>query len=136
MGVASNNAKIWMADYICRAHLSRRAGARAQRGADQLLLAAARPAASRRRANRRARGRGGPENPLAHFTLGTTLRQLRRDKEAIEAYEKAVALDPTMTKAWVNLAVSSERFNRARSVEALAKVLAAEPETSSPSTSS
>jgi len=70
----------------------------------------------------------GPDNALAHFTLGTTLRQLRRDKEAIESYEKAVALDPTMTKAWVNLAVSSERFNRARSVEALEKVLAAEPD--------
>ncbi len=67
----------------------------------------------------------GPDNALAHFTLGTTLRQLRRDKEAIESYEKAVALDPAMTKAWVNLAVSSERFDRKRSVEAQEKVLAA-----------
>jgi protein O-GlcNAc transferase len=70
----------------------------------------------------------GPDNALAHFTLGATLRQLRRDKEAIESYEKAVALDPAMTKAWVNLAVSSERFDRKRSVEAQEKVLAAEPD--------
>ena len=70
----------------------------------------------------------GPDNALAHFTLGATLRQLRRDKEAIESYEKAVALDPSMTKAWVNLAVSSERFDRKRSVEAQEKVLAAEPD--------
>ncbi len=70
----------------------------------------------------------GPENALAHFTLGTTLRQLRRDKEAVESYEKAVALDPTMVKAWVNLAVSCERFDRKRSLEAQNKVLEVEPD--------
>ncbi len=69
-----------------------------------------------------------PNDALAHFTLGATLRQLRRDKEAVESYEKAVALDPTMTKAWVNLAVSCERFDRKRSGEAQDKVLAAEPD--------
>src|ERR1043166_8333296 len=70
----------------------------------------------------------GPENALAHFTLGTTLRALRRDKEAVDSYEKAVALDPNMTKAWVNLAVSCERFDRKRSIEAQGKVLEAEPD--------
>ena len=70
----------------------------------------------------------GPDNALAHFTLGATLRQMRRDKEAIVAYEKAVELDPGMIKAWVNLAVSAERFDRKRSREAQEMVLAAEPE--------
>ncbi len=70
----------------------------------------------------------GPDNALAHFTLGATLRQMRRDKEAVVAYEKAVELDPGMIKAWVNLAVSAERFDRKRSREAQEMVLAAEPE--------
>jgi protein O-GlcNAc transferase len=69
-----------------------------------------------------------PEDPMTHFSMGAALRQLRRDKEAIEAYEKAVALDPGMLRAWINLAVSTERLDRARSLEAQAKVLAAEPE--------
>src|SRR6266446_5721068 len=70
----------------------------------------------------------GPDNALAHFTLGATLRQMRRDKEAVVAYEKAVELDPGMIKAWVNLAVSAERIDRKRSREAQEMVLAAEPE--------
>ena len=65
---------------------------------------------------------------MTFFSLGAALRQLRRDKEAIEAYEKAVALDPGMLRAWINLAVSTERLDRARSLEAQAKVLEAEPE--------
>jgi protein O-GlcNAc transferase len=69
-----------------------------------------------------------PNDALAHFTLGATLRQLRRDKEAVASYEKAVELDPGMIKAWVNLAVSCERFDRRRSGEAQDKVLAAEPD--------
>jgi protein O-GlcNAc transferase len=69
-----------------------------------------------------------PDNALAHFTLGAVLRNLRRDKDAVESYEKAVQLDPAMIKAWVNLAVSCERFDRKRSREAQEKVLAAEPE--------
>ncbi|HEY2111755.1 MAG TPA: tetratricopeptide repeat protein, partial [Dongiaceae bacterium] len=69
-----------------------------------------------------------PQDPMTHFSLGAALRQLRRDKEAIEAYEKAVALDPGMLRAWINLAVSTERLDRARSLEAQAKVLEAEPE--------
>jgi predicted O-linked N-acetylglucosamine transferase (SPINDLY family)/predicted SAM-dependent methyltransferase len=69
-----------------------------------------------------------PDNALAQFTLGATLRQMRRDKEAMAAYEKAVELDPGMIKAWINLAVSAERIDRKRSREAQEKVLAAEPE--------
>ena len=65
---------------------------------------------------------------MTFFSLGAALRQLRRDQEAIEAYEKAVALDPGMLRAWINLAVSTERLDRARSLEAQAKVLEAEPE--------
>lgn len=70
----------------------------------------------------------GPTDPMTYFGLGAALRQLRRDKEAIEAYEKAVALDPNLLKGWINLAVSTERLDRARSLEAQARVLAAEPE--------
>ena len=69
-----------------------------------------------------------PQDPMTFFSLGAALRQLRRDQEAIEAYEKAVALDPGMLRAWINLAVSTERLDRARSLEAQAKVLEAEPE--------
>src|SRR5437660_965199 len=67
-----------------------------------------------------------PQDPMTFFSLGAALRQLRRDKEAIDAYEKAVALDPGMLRAWINLAVSTERIDRARSLEAQAKVLEAE----------
>src|SRR5579885_551242 len=69
-----------------------------------------------------------PDDAMAHFSLGACLRQLRRDKEAVAAYEKAIALDPGMTKAWINLAVSTERLDRERSLAALATVLEREPE--------
>src|SRR6516225_1363723 len=69
-----------------------------------------------------------PNDPMTYFGLGAALRQLRRDKESIAAYEKAVELDPTLVKAWINLAVSTERLDRPRSLEAQAKVLAVEPE--------
>lgn len=68
-----------------------------------------------------------PQDPQAHFALGTALRQLRRDRDAIAAYEKALELDPKMIKAWVNLAVSSERIDRPRSIAAVRKALSAEP---------
>jgi tetratricopeptide (TPR) repeat protein len=69
-----------------------------------------------------------PNDPMTYFGLGAALRQMRRDRESIAAYEKAVELDPTLVKAWINLAVSTERLDRARSLEAQAKVLAVEPE--------
>jgi protein O-GlcNAc transferase len=69
-----------------------------------------------------------PGSALAHFAHGAALRQLRRDKDAVEAYEKAVAVDPKMLRAWVNLAVSSERLDRARSLEAQRRALEMDPD--------
>ncbi len=69
-----------------------------------------------------------PKDAMGHFTLGASLRLLRRDKQACGAYEKALELDPNLTRAWVNLAVASERVDRSRSIAALEKALASEPD--------
>src|SRR5258706_1980646 len=69
-----------------------------------------------------------PKDAMAHFTLGATVRLMRRDRQASAAYEKALAIDPFMIRAWVNLAVASERLDRKRSVAALDKALAGEPD--------
>jgi protein O-GlcNAc transferase len=68
-----------------------------------------------------------PKDAMAHFTLGATLRLMRRDKQASAAYEKALEIDPAMIRAWVNLAVASERIDRNRSVAALERALTGEP---------
>ncbi|HEY2889376.1 MAG TPA: tetratricopeptide repeat protein, partial [Dongiaceae bacterium] len=69
-----------------------------------------------------------PEDALTQFALGVSFRRQRRDKEAMAAYEKALAIDPGLIKAWTNLAVSADRLDRARSNEALDKVLAMDPD--------
>jgi len=69
-----------------------------------------------------------PRDAMTHFALGVSLRRQRRDREAMVAYEKALAIDPGLIKAWTNLTVSAERLDRARSIRALDKVLAMDPD--------
>jgi tetratricopeptide (TPR) repeat protein len=45
-----------------------------------------------------------PHEPLLHFNLGTALEDLRRNREAVHAYEAAIALDAAFADAHYNLA--------------------------------
>ncbi len=74
---------------------------------------------SRRRAERRLRDllEWMPENVTAQVNLGVTLAALGRTAEAIETYERALALDPDEPTAVLNLAqmyAAAEDIDRAR----------------------
>ena len=44
-----------------------------------------------------------PENPAAWYNLGITYYDVRRYKDAIEAYRHAIGIDPKDAVAWYNL---------------------------------
>ena len=46
-----------------------------------------------------------PKHPMGHFLKGLVLDRRGKDKDAIEAYEKAIALDETFLDAHKNLAI-------------------------------
>jgi Flp pilus assembly protein TadD len=46
-----------------------------------------------------------PKHPMGHFLEGLVLDRRGKDKDAIEAYEKAIALDETFLDAHKNLAI-------------------------------
>jgi serine/threonine protein kinase/Flp pilus assembly protein TadD len=41
-----------------------------------------------------------PDDPSVHFLLGASRQKMLRNQEALVSYQQAVALDPTMDKAW------------------------------------
>lgn len=41
-----------------------------------------------------------PNDPSVHFLLGASRQKMLRNQEALVSYQQAVALDPTMDKAW------------------------------------
>lgn len=41
-----------------------------------------------------------PDDPGVHFLLGASRQKMLRNQEALVSYQQAVALDPTMDKAW------------------------------------
>jgi serine/threonine protein kinase len=41
-----------------------------------------------------------PDDPSVHFLLGASRQKMQRNQEALVSYQQAVALDPTMDKAW------------------------------------
>lgn len=70
-----------------------------------------------------------PERAEGHNGLGVTLIALDRYKEAREALERAVSLDPTMAAAWYNLArVCLMRDDIDRAIEAYEKAVALAPD--------
>ncbi len=70
-----------------------------------------------------------PKSARTHATLGTALAQLGLMNEAQEELEKAVALDPSLHKAWVNLGgVYLARWDFSRCVAANASALERRPD--------
>jgi tetratricopeptide (TPR) repeat protein len=47
-----------------------------------------------------------PANARAHFYLGVALQNLGQGAEAMSSYEKALAIDPKLSEAWINLAAA------------------------------
>ena len=68
--------------------------------------------------------RGHPQSPLAHNCLGLSLAKAGRHGEAIPHYTRAIALQPTLIDAYLNLAIS--HANRGETGDAIAVTLEAD----------
>jgi spermidine synthase len=74
------------------------------------------------------RAREQPQDPMAHFALGEIYSNDGRSDRAIEAFEKAVELDPSLPQGWLQLAMNYEAEARyAEALHAYGRVLALEP---------
>ncbi len=56
------------------------------------------------------RSRARPDDATAAFNLGVALEDLGREREALAAYERAIALDPVDSDAHFNAANLCERL--------------------------
>jgi tetratricopeptide (TPR) repeat protein len=59
-----------------------------------------------------------PGDAMGHHLLGTVLQKMSASEAAIEAYQQAVRLDPTLTEARVNLAQALARAGRSSEARA------------------
>ncbi|MDP9127292.1 MAG: tetratricopeptide repeat-containing glycosyltransferase family protein [Pseudomonadota bacterium] len=67
-----------------------------------------------------------PDNPRAWLRHGLAFSRLERPEQAIEAYRRAVDLDPWLVKAWVNLCVTYKSIGRYSEAEtAIRRAIAA-----------
>jgi spermidine synthase len=74
------------------------------------------------------RAREQPDDPMAHFQLGEIYSDDGRSDRAIEAFEKVVALAPTLPRGWLYLALNYEAEARyTEALQAYRRVLALEP---------
>jgi Flp pilus assembly protein TadD len=73
-----------------------------------------------------------PEVAFAHSQLGYVFTALKRGDEARAEYERAVALDPKMSEAWVNLGLLLMETDPAAAVTALRKAVEQLPAQSRP----
>jgi tetratricopeptide (TPR) repeat protein len=75
------------------------------------------------------RAKERPDDPMAHFQLGTIYSDDGRSDRAIEAFEKVVALTPELPQGWLYLAINYAAEARyAEALEACEQVLALEPD--------
>src|SRR4030042_4179254 len=56
--------------------------------------------------------RQNPENPGAHYNLGTALLHLERNQEALESFQKAITLEPRSAAAHVGRGVALNRLGK------------------------
>jgi tetratricopeptide (TPR) repeat protein len=71
---------------------------------------------------------GTAPNPALDYNRGMVLSALRRDREAVEAYDRTVALIPSHTAAWNSRGVSLQVLGRhAEAIESFDRALALAP---------
>jgi tetratricopeptide (TPR) repeat protein len=51
-----------------------------------------------------------PDHPGAHFGVATTLLQMNRLEEAVEAFDRCIALDPGMAPAYADRGIARDRL--------------------------
>ena len=78
----------------------------------------------------------GSDDPIGHYALATALAQTGEEREAVDEYRKALALNPNPPAAWYDhLAVSLTQHRRsARRSRELAASLTSIPPTPAPKT--
>ena len=59
-----------------------------------------------------------PDNHYTWFGYGVALNRVNRDEDAIEAYKRSLALDPSRANIWDNLAQTYQALNRLDEAEA------------------
>jgi len=73
--------------------------------------------------------KSGPENAEAWCFLGFTYDNIKRYKDAIEAFRQALRINPEYAMAWYNLGLSYRNFNRFNdAIEAYRQALRINPE--------
>lgn len=70
-----------------------------------------------------------PEDYVAHYLLGNLLYDRRRHQEAIEAWEKATAREPSFATAWRNLGIAyfNHGHDKKKALDAFDRALNADP---------
>ncbi|MBN1867709.1 tetratricopeptide repeat protein [Candidatus Sumerlaeota bacterium] len=69
-----------------------------------------------------------PRNKHILNNLGLTLLAMRRESEAVEAFEKAIEIDPDFLEALNNLGLAWTQYGSSKAREAFEKALEADPE--------
>jgi len=64
----------------------------------------------------------------AWYRLGNVREEQGRDRDALDCFEKAVALEPRHARAWNNLAGARQRLGRPATVDAYRQAIAADPD--------
>ncbi len=73
-----------------------------------------------------------PTEPLPHFELGYAYSELKRNGEAVAEYRRALALDPTMVAAHLNLGVTLLPSDPAAALESFHRAAALAPHDARP----